>query len=78
MTISNYVQKKIEGYFSDINCSSISQEEKNLLKINLERDILFNLCEEMYSLISMSKYKVPEEADQKLFLEIVAKIETEK
>lgn len=70
MTISNYVQIKVGELLPTNSCSSV--------KTQLERDVLFNLCEEMYALISMSKYKVPEESDQKSFLEIVAKIETTK
>lgn len=70
MTISNYVQTKVEELLPTNTSSSV--------KVQFERDVLFNLCEEMYALICISKYRIPEECDQKSFLEIVAKIETGK
>lgn len=76
MTISNYIEKKSEDYVSQDLFSNLIGEHKKILKMQIERDILFKLCEEMYSLISVAKYRFPEESDQKPMLEIVAKIET--
>lgn len=76
MTISSYIEKKAGEYISEMNCSSMIEEHKTILKMRLERDILFKLCEEMYNILTIAKYRFPDESDQKPMLEIVAKIET--
>lgn len=76
MTISKYIEKKSEDYVSQDLFSNLIGEHKKILKMQIERDILLTLCEEMYNLITIAKYRFPDESDQKPMLEIVAKIET--
>lgn len=74
--ILKYIEKKSEEYLSQEIFSNLIEENKKILKLKIERDILLSLCEEMFSLISVAKYRFPEEADQKPMLEVIVKIET--